>query len=83
MWDVPAPHAAQGQARPGQMIAADLRDGRLLESDAIDAINRARAPYKRWLRRGMTYLHSELIDPNLAAEPFDHATWPASRNCSS
>ncbi|WP_297114804.1 glutamate synthase central domain-containing protein [Thermomonas sp.] len=64
----------KGKLGPGQMIAADLRDGSLLESDAIDAINRARAPYKRWLRQGMTYLHSELIDPALADAPFDHAT---------
>src|SRR5690606_21030321 len=42
----------------------------LLDSDAIDAINRARAPYKQWLKRGMTYLHTELIDPALADAPF-------------
>ena len=61
-------------AAPGEMIAADLHNGVVLDSEAIDAINRARAPYKRWLKQGMTYLHSELIDPSLAAEPFDHET---------
>jgi glutamate synthase (NADPH) large chain len=65
---------AKGKLGPGEMIAADLHTGELLDSDAIDAINRARAPYKRWLKQGMTYLHSELIDPSLAAEPFDHET---------
>jgi len=65
---------AKGKLGPGEMIAADLRDGVVLDSEAIDAINRARAPYKRWLKQGMTYLHSELIDPSLAAEPFDHET---------
>ncbi|MBP6439077.1 MAG: glutamate synthase large subunit [Thermomonas sp.] len=75
VWDVPSAQVVRkGKLGPGQMIAADLRDGSLLESDAIDAINRARAPYKRWLRQGMTYLHSELIDPALADAPFDHAT---------
>ena len=75
VWDVPSAQIVRkGKLGPGQMIAADLRDGRLLESDAIDAINRARAPYKRWLRQGMTYLHSELIDPGLTDAPFDHAT---------
>ncbi len=75
---------AKGKLGPGEMIAVDLCDGRLLDSDAIDAINRARAPYKRWLKQGMTYLHTELIDPALAAEPFD-AGDPAraSRSCSS
>ncbi len=75
VWDVPAADiVARGKLGPGQMIAADLRDGSLLDSDAIDAINRARAPYKRWLRQGMTYLQSELIDPGLADEPFDAST---------
>jgi glutamate synthase (NADPH/NADH) large chain len=75
VWDVPASEiVSRGKLGPGQMIAADLRDGTLLDSDAIDAINRARAPYKRWLRQGMTYLHSELIDPGLADVPFDAST---------
>ncbi|QNP39409.1 glutamate synthase large subunit [Lysobacter solisilvae (ex Woo and Kim 2020)] len=65
---------AKGKLGPGEMIAADLAQGVVLDSEAIDAINRARAPYKRWLKQGMTYLHSELIDPSLAAEPFDHET---------
>ena len=43
---------------------------RLLDSQAIDDINRARAPFKSWLREGVTYLESHLIDPGLAAEPF-------------
>ncbi|TWH99730.1 glutamate synthase (NADPH/NADH) large chain [Luteimonas cucumeris] len=75
VWDLPvADVVAKGKLGPGQMIAADLHTGALLDSDAIDAVNRARAPYKRWLKQGMTYLHSELIDPNLTAEPFDQGT---------
>ncbi len=75
VWDVAHTHIlAKGKLGPGQMIAADLDTGRLLDSDAIDAINRARAPYKHWLKQGMTYLHSELIDPNLTAAPFDAST---------
>ena len=75
VWDVPASRiVARGKLGPGQMIAADLRDGSLLDSEAIDAINRGRAPYKRWLRQGMTYLQTELIDPGLADEPFDAGT---------
>jgi glutamate synthase (NADPH/NADH) large chain len=75
VWDVPAAQIARkGKLGPGQMMAVDLEQARLLDSDAIDAINRARAPYKDWLRHGMTYLHSELIDPGLADAPFDRTT---------
>lgn len=65
---------AKGKLGPGEMIAVDLQAGCLLDNDAIDAINRARAPYKQWLKQGMTYLHTELIDPMLADVPFDDAT---------
>ena len=75
VWDVDdARIRAKGKLGPGQMIAADLETGRLLDSDAIDAINRARAPYKQWLKQGMTYLHTELVDPNLTSVPFDAST---------
>ena len=65
---------AKGKLGPGEMIAVDLQAGCLLDNDAIDALNRARAPYKQWLKQGMTYLHTELIDPMLADVPFDDAT---------
>ncbi len=42
-------------------MAIDLKRGDLLDSDAIDRINRARAPYKQWLQQGVTYLQTELI----------------------
>ena len=75
VWPMPADEIeAKGKLGPGEMIAIDLHAGTLLDSEAIDAINRARAPYKRWLQRGMTYLHSELIDPALANAPFDAST---------
>ncbi|MEN5116550.1 glutamate synthase large subunit [Luteimonas sp. TWI662] len=71
VWDVaPERVKAKGKLGPGEMIAIDLAAGTLLDNDAIDAVNRARAPYKQWLKRGMSYLHTELIDPALAAEPF-------------
>src|SRR6185312_6973161 len=61
---------AKGQLGPGEMLAIDLREHRLLGTDAIDRINATRAPFKRWLRDGVAYLESHLIDPGLAAEPF-------------
>jgi glutamate synthase (NADPH/NADH) large chain len=65
---------AKGKIGPGEMIAVDLYSGEFLDSAAIDAINRARAPFKRWLKQGSRYLISDLIDPALATEPFDAAT---------
>jgi glutamate synthase (NADPH/NADH) large chain len=71
VWELPAERVrAKGKLGPGEMIAVDLVEGRLLDNDAIDAINRVRRPYKQWLKRGMTYLHTELIDPALADAPF-------------
>ena len=75
VWELPPERVrAKGKLGPGEMIAVDLVEGRLLDNEAIDAINRARRPYKQWLKRGMTYLHTELIDPALADEPFDDGT---------
>ena len=65
---------AKGKLGPGEMIAVDLYSGELLDSAAIDAINADRAPFKRWLKRGVKYLISDLIDPALAAEPFEPDT---------
>ena len=65
---------AKGKLGPGEMLAVDLQRGVLLQSEDIDAINRSRAPYKAWLKQGVTYLTADLIDPSLAAEPFDSAT---------
>ena len=71
LWDVPPERiVAKGRLGPGEMIAVDLIEHKLLDSAAIDAVNRARAPYKRWLREKLTFLESHLIDPALAAEPF-------------
>ncbi len=65
---------AKGKLGPGEMLAVDLQRGVLMDSDAIDAVNKARAPYKAWLKQGVTYLSTSLVDPSLAAEPFDPPT---------
>ena len=70
LWDVPSSRVvAKGRLAPGEMIAVDFANKRLLHDADIDAINRARAPFREWLREGVVYLESDLIDPNLAAEP--------------
>ena len=71
LWDLPPERiVAKGRLGPGEMIAVDMVEHRVLDNAAIDDVNRARAPFKRWLREGVTYLESHLIDPGLAAEPF-------------
>ena len=75
VWEVPTERVVRkGKLGPGEMIAIDLRRGDLLDSEAVDRINRGRAPYKQWLHQGVTYLQTELIDPSLAEEPFDEKT---------
>ncbi|HET9485697.1 MAG TPA: glutamate synthase central domain-containing protein, partial [Xanthomonadales bacterium] len=75
VWDYqPEQIVAKGRLGAGEMLAIDLVEGRRLDSTAIDALNKARAPFKKWLKDGIQYLHSDLIDPALAAEPFDPPT---------
>ena len=70
LWDVPSARViAKGRLAPGEMIAVDFAQHRLLRDADIDEINRTRAPYRDWLRAGVSYLESDLIDPSLAAEP--------------
>ncbi|KRG72010.1 glutamate synthase large subunit [Pseudoxanthomonas dokdonensis] len=75
VWELPAERITRkGKLGPGEMMAIDLKRGDLLDSDAIDRINRGRAPYKQWLQQGVTYLQTELIDPSLTDVPFDGKT---------
>jgi glutamate synthase (NADPH/NADH) large chain len=65
---------AKGRLGPGEMLAVELDSGRVLDNGAIDRINASRHPFKQWLKAGVSYLVSDLIDPALAAEPFDDVT---------
>ena len=64
----------KGRLGPGEMLAVDLVNGVLLDNDDIHDILKTRAPYKKWLKKGVRYLDSELIDTHTAAEPMDPAT---------
>ena len=70
----PADVVKKGRLGPGEMLAIDLRHGQLLSNDQINNILKERAPYKRWLKQGVRYLDSELVDRHTAAEPMDEAT---------
>jgi len=75
VWDYqPEEIVKQGKLGPGDMIALDLNTGVLMSSQDIDQLLKARHPYKAWLKSGVRYLESDLVDPRLAAEPMDSAT---------
>ena len=75
VWDyAPQDVLRKGKLGPGDMIALDLQTGTLLSSADIDQILKSRHPYKTWLKKGVRYLESDLVDPRLAAEPMDRAT---------
>src|SRR6516225_8984581 len=75
VWDYePQEVVRQGKLGPGDMIALDLETGVLMFSQAVDQLLKARHPYKAWLKKGVRYLESDLVDPRLAAEPMDGAT---------
>jgi glutamate synthase (NADPH/NADH) large chain len=75
VWDyAPGDVVRKGKLGPGDMIAVDLQAGTLLESVDIDELLKSRHPYKAWLRNGVRYLESDLVDPRLAAEPMDRDT---------
>ena len=64
----------KGRLGPGEMLAVDLINGTLLDTEEVHDILKSRAPYKKWLKRGVRYLDSLLIDSRMAAEPFDAET---------
>ena len=75
VWEAPTERIARkGKLGPGEMMAIDLKRGDLLETEAVDRINRGRAPYKQWLQQGLTHLQTELIDPTLTDAPFEEKT---------
>ena len=66
--------AARGRLGPGELLAADLETGQLHDTDRIDDQLKTLHPWQDWLRDGVRYLDSELIDVHMAAEPFDADT---------
>ncbi len=75
VWDyAPEDVLRKGKLGPGEIVALDLQTGTLLETRDVDAMLKTRHPYKAWLKKGVSYLESDLIDPRLAAEPMDRET---------
>jgi glutamate synthase (NADPH/NADH) large chain len=72
VWDYPPGDVIdKGKLGPGEMLALDLKTAELMTTKRIDDLLKSRHPYKVWLKKGVRYLQTDLIDPRLAAEPFD------------
>jgi glutamate synthase (NADPH/NADH) large chain len=75
VWDyAPEQVVRKGKLGPGDILALDLQTGELMDTKRVDDLLKSRHPYKTWLKKGVRYLQSDLIDPRLAAEPFDRST---------
>jgi len=64
----------KGKLGPGEILALDLQTAELMDTKQVDDLLKSRHPYKVWLKKGVRYLQTDLIDPRLAAEPFDRET---------
>jgi glutamate synthase (NADPH) large chain len=75
VWDYsPEDVVDKGKLGPGEMLALDLQTAELMDTQRVDDLLKSRHPYKVWLKKGVRYLQTDLIDPRLAAEPFDRNT---------
>jgi len=61
---------ARGRLGPGQILVADLESGELLDHRGVDEQLKNRHPWQDWLKSGVKYIDSELVDVHMAAEPF-------------
>ncbi len=75
VWDyLPENVVRKGKLGPGEILVLDLQTSELMDTKQVDDLLKSRHPYKVWLKKGVRYLQTDLIDPRLAAEPFDRGT---------
>src|SRR5580658_9829874 len=75
VWDYPPGEVVnKGKLGPGEILALDLQTSELMGTRQVDDLLKSRHPYKVWLKKSVRYLETDLIDPRLAAEPFDRDT---------
>jgi len=75
VWDYnPEDVVRKGNSGPGKFSRWILQTAELLDTKQVDDLLKSRHPYKVWLKKGVRYLQTDLIDPRLAAEPFDRDT---------
>ena len=70
----PADVVEKGRLGPGTILAVDLQKGEVLHTDDIEKELASQVPYKKWMKQGVRYLDSELVDRHTAAEPMDEDT---------
>ncbi|PWB57388.1 MAG: glutamate synthase large subunit [Nitrosomonadales bacterium] len=54
----------KGRVKPGQMVAVDLQEGRLLLSGDIDSELKNAHPYRQWLKEYATHLETGIDEDN-------------------
>ena len=64
----------KGRLKPGEMIAVDTRDGKLLTPEAIADDLKARKPYKDWLKAEQTRLVTTFNDDENRRVPMNPAS---------
>ena len=64
----------KGRLMPGQMLAVDTENSKLMLSDEIDEMLQNRHPYEKWLQQGLKYLTSDPTHAPLSEESMDEAT---------
>jgi glutamate synthase (NADPH/NADH) large chain len=70
VWDYPPGDVVtKGRLRPGEMLAVDTRDGKLILPEHIDARLKQRHPYREWLKSRSCRLESRLPGDPLTTEP--------------
>src|ERR1700691_5944327 len=75
VWDyLPEDVVKKGKLGPGEMLALDLQTAELMDTKRVDDLLKSRHPYKAWLKKGVRYLQTDLIDPRLAAATFHRRT---------
>ena len=70
----PSEVKTRGRLGPGEILVADLDQGRLMNSQQIDEQLKNLHPWREWLKSGIKYLDSELVDVHMTANPFDQTT---------
>ncbi|MBU0592665.1 MAG: glutamate synthase large subunit [Gammaproteobacteria bacterium] len=64
----------KGRVKPGQMVAVDLQEGKLLLSDDIDSQLKSAHPYRKWLKDNALHLETGIEDDgHLQLMDADHA----------
>ena len=60
---------SKGRVGPGQILAIDTQEGRLLQADDIDNALKSEKPYKQWLRENAIRIESQLFLKKVGDDP--------------